>query len=193
MKKITTVAFCLMLLTVSNAQKLHLGIRAGLNSSNILVKDGDNSNYKLGFNVGLVGHLHASKKIAFQPEIGYSDQGGKVPGSSNSFTHLRYVQIPLLFQYMFGPGYRIQAGPQVGFLTQAKSAVNGDSKSIKDNFKSTDVSLSLGIGLLTHSKFGIEARLNYGLSDINNTPGINSIRNNVAQLNLFYMFDHKGR
>ena len=195
-KSIIIVCLAILPIAYANAQRPYYGIKAGVNSSNLTASNGGNStDYKIGFNAGLLAHIHAGKHVALQPEINYSEQGGKVNyATSNYVAKLSYIQVPLLVQYMFGPGYRIQAGPQVSFLTSATGTTGGNVKqNIKGNYTSTDVSVSVGAGILTNTKFGIDVRWNFGLSDINNTNTNVNVRNNVGQLSLFYMFNHRGK
>lgn len=92
---------------------------------------------------------------------------------------------------MFNNGFRLQTGPQVGFLTGVKDK-NGSVETnnfTSDDFKSVDFAWTAGLGYLTQSGFGVDARYNFGLSNINDA-GSTERRNNVFQAGLFYMFDH---
>jgi hypothetical protein len=55
--------------------------------------------------------------LALQPEAVYSSQGAKytVNGAEHTLS-LNYINIPLQIQYMFDNGFRLQTGPQAGFL-----------------------------------------------------------------------------
>lgn len=193
MKKIIMVCLAILPISFVIAQKPYYGIKAGVNSSNIVLNSGKNYDYKIGFNAGLLLHVHASKTIALQPELNYSEQGGKnnVSGVTD-VVKLKYIQIPILVQYMFGPGYRFQAGPQFSYLAGASHEFGQIKNDVKSSFKNTDVSLSLGAGLLTHSQIGIDVRYNIGLTNISNATAPTQ-RNNVGQLTVFYMFNHRGK
>jgi hypothetical protein len=58
-----------------------------------------------------------------------------------------------------------------------------------EDFKSTDVAWTFGLGYLTYSGLGIDGRYNLGLSNINKAGG-NTLKNNVFQVGLFYMLDN---
>ncbi len=78
MKFYFTVALATILMTGSAiAQHANIGFKAGLNSYNISNSSGPNFDSKLGFHVGMIGHIHLAKQLAFQPEIMYSTQGAK--------------------------------------------------------------------------------------------------------------------
>ncbi|MBK7095314.1 MAG: PorT family protein [Saprospiraceae bacterium] len=129
--------------------------------------------------------------FAFQPEIVYSTQGAKYKiNSVDTKYNLDYINIPLLFQYMFDNGFRIQAGPQVGFLLSAKSKYNNSTIDNKNDLKPIDLSVSIGIGyIFPPSGFGIDARYNQGISNINKNDTGNS-NNRGFQFGIFYIFNH---
>jgi hypothetical protein len=94
---------------------------------------------------------------------------------------------------MFDNGFRIQAGPQLGLLISAKSKNNNDITDIKDNYKPIDLGLSVGASYVVPSTgFGIDARYNFGLSNINKNGTVNSTNRGV-QFGVFYIFGHNSR
>jgi hypothetical protein len=112
----------------------------------------------------------------------YSGQGATYSGDE---IKLSYINVPVIGQYMFGEGFRIQTGPQFGFLVGAKSGDND----VKDNFNGFDLSWSFGAGYITPSGFGVDARYNLGLTDISESN--TNVKNSVWQLGLFYQFRDK--
>ena len=193
MKFFVSVAIAATLMTTTvQAQHVNVGIKAGLNVYNI--NNGNNVEYdsKTGFHLGLIGHIHLAKQVAFQPEIVYSSQGAKyTTGGMESKINLGYINVPLMIQYMFDNGFRLEAGPQVGFLVNAKTETGNNSVDIKNNLKSTDVALGLGVGYVHPSTgFGVDARYNLGLSNINDNSSVKST-NRGFQFGVFYLFGHK--
>lgn len=87
---------------------------------------------------------------------------------------------------MFKNGLRLQAGPQIGFLVNAKSKYGNSEVDIKSAYKSTDFSFPIGLSYLTKSGLGFDGRWVPGLNDIQNSGP--STANNVFQFGLFYMF-----
>jgi len=174
-----------------SSQHATLGIKGGLNLYNI---EGANADMKAGFNVGLLGHIHLTKRFGLQPEIMYSQQGAKSKiANIKSSINLNYINVPLMFQYMFDNGFRLQAGPQVGFLVTAKSKLNSTSTDIKNSYKTADVGIGAGLGYVNPSSgFGVDARYNLGLSKINKS-GTTDLMNRGVQLGLFYLIQHKGK
>lgn len=170
------------------------GIKGGVNFYS-LNTDPDNASLKTltGFNVGALGHFHLNRKWALQPELTYSLQGAKteLPGDDLKLK-LGYINLPILFQYMFDNGFRVQAGPQVGLLVSAKNKVGSAETDVKDNFSNIDAAISAGLSYVhPQSGVGIDARYNLGLNNI--VEGGGSAKNRGAQVGLFYLFNHSSK
>ncbi len=192
MKKIVLSFALVMAAAAAFCQHSYLGIKGGANFSRFTVKDGEATDFRTGFHAGLLSHIHLNKEFALQPELLYSAQGDETKLIGNSTTirrKLNYITIPVLLQYMFHNGFRLQAGPQVGFLLNAKSELAGITTNLKNSFESTDLGLAAGVGYLSPSGLGIDGRYVFGLSNIYK-PGSPVIHSNVAQFGLFYMFHH---
>lgn len=188
MKKTAILIASLLLLLNASAQKTHFGIKGGVNASNLHYDNNTNTDTKLGFNLGVLAHLHASKTWAIQPEIIYSLEGASYKTSlGTTHINLNYINVPVLLQYMFKNGFRLEGGPQIGFLISAKTKTPNVSITNND-FEATSVSIPLGIGYLTSSGLGLDARYVFGLSNINEDKSGPVIQSNVFQLGLFYQF-----
>ncbi|UEG50883.1 PorT family protein [Ferruginibacter lapsinanis] len=193
MKFYASVAIAAILMTTqAKAQHVNIGIKGGFNLYNINNSNGVKYDSKPGIHLGLIGHIHLAKQVAFQPEIVYSSQGAKyTTGGVVTKLNLNYVNVPLMLQYMFDNGFRLQAGPQVGFLISAKSKTNDVDTDVKDNLKMVDFGLGFGAGYVhPPSGLGIDIRYNLGLSDINENNAVKST-NRGLQLGVFYLFNHK--
>jgi Outer membrane protein beta-barrel domain len=171
---------------------VNLGIKGGLNIYNIHNSNSSSYDTKPGFNLGLIGHIHLAKQVALQPEAFFSLQGAKYTTLGiETKVNLSYINVPVLLQYMFDNGFRLQAGPQVGFLIHAESKTSNTNVSIMNNLKKVDFALSAGLGYVhTPSGFGIDARYNFGLSNINKSSS-NKSTNQGFQLGVFFLFNHK--
>lgn len=183
MKKISLVfAFALSCVIVSAQSTPKFGIKAGVNIADL--KWSTDLDSRIGFHAGLITHIHLSRQFALQPEVLYSTEGATLKGLSSGngqYTFKTdYINIPLMLQYMFDNGFRLEAGPQLGLLV---------SSSDKDIFKSTNLGLGFGLNYLSHSGFGIGGRYNLGLSRISE-PAWPEAKSRVAQISVFYMFDN---
>ncbi|GEO12229.1 porin family protein [Segetibacter aerophilus] len=192
-KGLLSIVICVGFIS-SFAQTPHFGLKGGLNAANLSREGSGTSDFKIGFHLGGLAHIHMTNHFAIQPEIVYSQQGGKNTfGNVENKIKLNYVNIPVLAQYMFGKGFRLEGGPQLGLLASAKQKIGSAESDVAGSFKSTDISFVAGFGLLGPAKLGVDFRWTFGLNNINKVPNGVSTRNNVAQLGLFYQFDHKGK
>ena len=175
---------CLTLLANAQSSDTHFGLKAGLNISDLDVKDGRDFDSKAGFHIGALAHVHMSPHFGIQPEIVYSEQGGK---DGNEKWKINYLNVPVLFQYMTGTGFRLQTGPQLGFVVASKIKTGDIEENIKDDVSTVDVSWSLGASYLFPEAIGIDARYNIGITNVNDAE-IPEVRNRVFQIGLFYQF-----
>ena len=192
MKKICLLAIGITSTIFSFSQSAKLGVKAGLNISSLKIEDFDNTDSRLGLHAGLLAHIHLAPSWAVQPELVYSAEGGKVDfgGGSEATYKNDYVNIPVMLQYMFDNGFRIEAGPQLGLLVSSKIEDENDNEEDADDvFKTTNVSLGVGLNYLSHSGFGFGGRYNHGLSNI--AEGNGDAKGRVFQISLFYMFDNR--
>ena len=180
-----------LMVGTASAQDAVFGVKGGLNFYN--VENDNNVKYdtKTSFHLGMLLHIHVASHFALQPELLYSAQGAKYNTGLGDFNlKLEYANVPVMFQYMFDNGFRLEAGPQIGFLTNAKSEFNGSDSDVKNNMKKIDFGIGAGIGYINPpTGFGVDARYNYGLSNINDSGTVNSY-NRGFQLGLVYQFQN---
>lgn len=176
------VIVAMLVASSAYAQGTNLGIKGGLNFYNVYDNYGGFET-KTGFHAGLLWHMHVDQNFAFQPEVVYSLQGANLP--NNEQLHLGYLNVPVLFQLMFNNGFRLEAGPQVGFLVHARSELDGLSEDVTNSFDPFDASLAAGFGFIGSSGLGFDVRYNHGISRIND-----DFRNQGFQVGLFYQFNH---
>jgi hypothetical protein len=191
MKFLLTTALAVILLSsTATAQHLNFGIKGGLNIYN--VKNDNNVKYdnSLGYHFGLLAHIHLTKPFAMQPEVLFSRQGAKSPSMDGQLT-LDYINLPVMFQYMFDNGFRFQAGPHVAFLMNAKAKLGNASSDVKSSFNSVDFGVGAGMSYVhPPSGLGIDARYNWGLKNINENNSIKSYNRGV-QLGVFWLFTNR--
>lgn len=190
MKRTIIFISSMFLMFAAAAQATYFGVKGGINVSTLHFDDNTSTDSKVGFHIGGLAHIHASNLWAIQPEVIYSLEGAKqtlIGNNTKATTNLSYINVPVLLQYFVHNGFRLEGGPQIGFLIKAKTKV-GDVSGDNKNFKSTAFSIPLGVGYLSATGVGFDARYVFGLSDINNTKNGPTIQSNVFQLGLFYQF-----
>lgn len=156
-----------------------IGLKGGLNFANLDVSDipGTYDN-RTGYHLGAFALLKFPK-FGIQPEIIYSEQGSEVkdPNLGSLESNFSYVNVPIIFKLYTIGGLNLQVGPQFGFLTSAKW---GD-QSIKDELKSSDFSVGLGVGWDAPFGLSLDARYNLGVSDVSDVAAA-QIKNQVWQI-----------
>lgn len=176
------------------AQSTAFGVKAGLNLSNLTGGDpGATYDSRSGFHAGIFMREKFSK-VAIQPEILLSTQSTDV--SSTAFGDYQdkfaYLNVPIMLKFYIIDGLNIHAGPQFGFLLDGDRTYSGPlgsgSDDIKDYYKSSDISLSLGAGW--DIPFGLSAdfRYNIGVQDINEASSGEKVQSRVFQLSLGWNF-----
>lgn len=156
------------------AQDRRMGVKGGLNISNLYVDGVDNENARIGFNVGLYGQLLASDYFALQPELLYSTKGTQfrhdgVLDQTAKF-NLNYLDLPVLAVIKLGRSAEIHLGAYASYLLGANITYDGNldagSESLdRDNFKSIDFGLVGGFALNFNSA-QVGTRYNLGLAKI---------------------------
>lgn len=171
-----------------------VGIKAGLNVSNLYVNSVNDENARFGFHGGLYGQILSSEAFAIQPELLFSTKGSQVDygGIINSTVrfNLNYLDLPILATFKLGPSAEIHVGPYFSYLVSANidysgTLGSGTDRINRDNLKSFDYGLSGGLGL----NFGpvqVGARYNYGLVKIADSNSAQALlgnsKNSLAQL-----------
>nr|WP_315179588.1 porin family protein [uncultured Flavobacterium sp.] len=196
MKKIILMVVMVFTFGFVNAQEkadMAFGVKGGLNISTITNADVDGVNTKslVGFHVGFFGEFMISNKFAIQPEVLYSAQGTELEfeGISGDLK-LDYITIPVMAKYYVADAFSLELGPQIGFLVSAKAKSGGESEDVKDELKSTDVSLNFGAGYNITPNFMIGVRYSLGLTRLQDEifPGEDESKNSVFQISVGYKF-----
>lgn len=209
MKKVVLTAVAVLGFVVSNAQEVKYGAKLGLNMSNF-AGDAENTDAKLGFQVGGFAEIKITDKFAVQPELMFSAQGAKSEESysSGGYTSLsedtqkfNYINIPVMAKYYATEKLYIEAGPQIGFLMSAKSEyketvtfggeteVTSGSDDVKEFVNSTDFGLGLGLGFNFTENIGAGLRYTSGLSNLaKDAPAGYKVTNSNIALSVSYKF-----
>lgn len=185
MKKLLLTAAAIFTFGFANAQETKFGVKAGLNLADWSGDEADGIDSRVSFHVGGFAEIKVSDKFAVQPELLYSSQGGKADGGTYN---VDYINIPIMAKFYVAEKFSIEAGPQVGFLMSAKAKPDsGDDQDIKDELKSTDFGVNLGLGYNITENISAGLRYNLGLSQVVDADNVD-IKNNVFSLSVGYKF-----
>jgi hypothetical protein len=190
MKTLLLLLVLVFSLTVVRAQRGNpeFGIKGGVNVSHFKLEPSYNTDGRISLHLGALAHFHVTHHFALQPELVLSGQGADYgEDREDKFT---YLNLPILAQVMFGEGFRLQTGPQAGYLLNAKSENNNVEVDIDDNFNRFEAGWVFGGGYISRSGLGIDVRYNLGLSNISEVDAV-KVKNRVWQLGLFYQFRNK--
>ena len=157
-----------------NAQ---IGVKGGVNFSNLYTEDVDDNNMLTSFNLGFYASIPVTSSFSIQPEFLYSRKGSELVYDNAFVTgkakfQLNYIEVPVLAKINLTENFSIHAGPYLAYLIDGKvsNETDGGAFNFEDNldnkdFNKFDYGLSAGLGFDFNS-IGIGARYNYGLSTV---------------------------
>ena len=208
MKKLFAVVLMAVAFAMPTKAQFSWGIQAGLNMSNVSVKDaadnvGGAIESRTGFFVGptvkftlpLVG-LGIDASALYDQREGKADQGLNDTETFKSSS----IQIPINVRYGIGLGSLAEvfafAGPQFGFNLGGKKSFKDELNDAYDwTLSSSNFSVNLGIGATVLSK--LQAKLNYNIAlgktgefkDVSTTAKqVSEAKFNAWQVSLAYFF-----
>lgn len=174
MKKIILSVVAVFVFGLANAQEVKFGAKVGGNVSSLNVSGGEigdvgvlRFNSIVGVQAGVFAEIKVAGKFAVQPEVLFSTEGSEfgIEGTDAKI-NLSYVNVPVMVKYYASEKISLQAGPQLGFLVDAKGKSGGESEDIKDSFKSINFGVNFGLGYDINEKVLVDFRYNLGLSNI---------------------------
>jgi hypothetical protein len=138
---------------------MELGVKAGLNLSDLYTTDTSISDMLYGFNAGAYLKMSASNIFAIQPEFSISTKGASIryndpllDGTANF--QLTYLELPVLCDFKLSRHLNLQFGPYVSCLVGAKvtnmaniNLFNFEQNVDVNRFNHIDAGLILGAGI----------------------------------------------
>ena len=181
-----------------------IGIKGGVNLSNLYVDNVKDENVKVGANIGFYAKIPVVKGLSIQPEVLYSQKGAQVNynnilGSGKYRYNFDYIEVPITAVINVAKNFNILAGGYTGFLASAKVKdvdANGNIRGVtelnKDNFESFDYGLVGGLGFdIENTNIGL--RYSYGLKNIGKDGSLSgnllqNSKNSVISLTIGFAF-----
>jgi Outer membrane protein beta-barrel domain len=144
-----TLLIAILLSATPAAAQFSVGVIGGANFANLNLTDGgdkEDTSTRTAAAVGIVADyaLGENMALSIQPMLlGKGAKQGKTEGFDGVDITLSYIEIPVLFRYLFGSGNIhpfVEAGPSIGFLSSADvKFTNGEKQDIKDQITGVTV------------------------------------------------------
>lgn len=196
----------LLLFSVHLNAQTNFGLKAGINSSNHSYQiDGDyvnETNYLIGYQVGIWMSTSLSEKIDLISEISYAKEGFKFDlGDSSSWnTRMSFVSINTTVNYLLSKHFMMGVGPELARNVNSKWIIN-DEKIDVDKYRKYAYGLNFNFSYKFDMPLIIGFRYYQGFNDIgkskiiftdangniSNEIKIEEIKRNF-QINVYYQF-----
>jgi hypothetical protein len=150
---IPVLLLCFFINSVQAQQNVFIGVKGGISIPNLTAGSGNQNplsngySSRLGADFGVLAEFPINKWFSIQPEIDYSQQGGKHDGlqafpnpqppptylyaNYNSTAKLNYLLVPVMGRFNFHLADKLKlyvnAGVFAGFLLSAKTVASGSS------------------------------------------------------------------
>ena len=146
MKKIVLLLVMVAMFGAVDAQELSLGLKGGVNMSNLYGKEVKDAKMKLGYHVGIAANYEFAPNVALQSGLYFMTKGAKlssakidqsvgdikISGSLDNRVNTMYLQVPLHFAYKVdvasGTRLVLHAGPYAAYGIGGKITGKPDVK-----------------------------------------------------------------
>ncbi|RZK50725.1 MAG: PorT family protein [Pedobacter sp.] len=186
----------------STDKPIRLGIKGGVNISNIIKDDGNNNfktDYLTGYHAGLTLDIKLTDNLAFTPEAVYSTKGYKASNTFGDFTQTtHFIEVPILASIKIAQGFNLVAGPQVSFLMSTKNTFENGFGTIQqeiiedesDRFKKSLAGGVIGFRFDFNDRFGLNGRyaLDFQKNNENGSTTTPEFKNQVFQVGIGVKF-----
>ncbi len=189
---VVSMVLLFMLLAGSVHAQNRIGIRGGLNATNISFENLPNRSERFGFHIGIFGDVPViTDFMSIQPELSFSTKGTAFkPLDKRQTLNMNYVDLLLPVAFKLG-SIDIQVGPFASFLISPPDyTVYNDNSVVVDAFNKFDAGLTAGLSY-NFSRMMIGLRYNQGFVDVtkdNSRLLLGNGKNAVGQVSLGFKF-----
>jgi len=170
LKRIILFSFLILLsaASITQAQRFHGGILAGLSTSQV---DGDHLSgfNKAGFKGGGLVNRKFGEKISLQFEIEFIQKGSRKPLNDNNeyfLMRLSYIEVPLLFNYYVGKKWNLEAGVAFATLLSAYEEDQTGEVLNAPEFNQNDYLVCIGANYFFTPQLYFNVRYSYSITTI---------------------------
>ncbi len=203
MKKIAIALMCMILASgaamAQPEKKFTFGPKIGVDYTHYWGKKVDHSGV-VNYQAGVFFEYLVADRFAIAPEVVFAAQGGKydeikdIEGDNVKTTvtdNVNYINIPLMFKFYVVPSLSIDFGPQLGINVYSKwsedpKVSNPPSGSMKEDTKSIDFGLGLGLTYNITDGVFVQGRYTMGMTKVFKNAG--NDKNGNAQIAIGYRF-----
>lgn len=192
MKKLLLSIAAVTLITGASFAQMSFGLKGGINLSKVKSDfDGDKETSDSRFSVNLGGFMvyELADKMALQPELLLSFEGGKDDiGGDDITSAVTLINVPVLFRYTVVENFNLYAGPQIGVKVSAQyKNEDGDTEDI-DDVSPLGISFGLGASYNVSEKIDLHFRYNAGMTNWYNGDNNDDFKQkiNTIQIGLGY-------
>ncbi|MDF1696925.1 MAG: porin family protein [Saprospiraceae bacterium] len=182
MKKTLLSLLCVAAFTLTGYSQI--GFKAGINLANQTLEASGISfepGSTVGFVLGVNYSASLSEAISLRPGLSFSSKGSEFDFLGTSLKNtFNYLEVPIDVVYNAG-NLSVHAGPYLGLLMSASS----DGQDIKDEVKSSDFGLNLGLGY-NFSQVGVGVQYGLGLANIDDSEDDGTVKNKVLSIYVTY-------
>jgi opacity protein-like surface antigen len=214
MKLHTLLLLIILSPALANAQ---LGLKAGLNFTNVTNVSSVNNQSSSGFNVGIFYTTPYTRVIGSKTELVFSRQGYNYEtGSVSGKVNLDYIMLPTYMCINITKYFQIQVGMQFGYLmnatadstTKIPGGISGSVSDVTSFYNRFTYSVGGGVEVHPFKGLLVGARLNIGLNNLYKMPDLTTltamtntnttpsfvpevnIKSNLLQIYLGWRFGH---
>ncbi len=192
MKKIFSLAVVAVVALSASAQNIQLGIKGGLNASNL--SNINDTEAKIGFNAGVTADYQLAESLYVLSGLEYTTKGAEIsiPGSIQDYTStLSYLQLPIHAGYKMSIADNtrlvLHAGPYLAYALSAKTKAGSEKTNVINDTNRFDAGLGGG-AKVELGKISVGLGVDYGLTTVNKDTEGGKSRNMNASLSVGYKF-----
>jgi Outer membrane protein beta-barrel domain len=189
---------------------LGLGIKVGLNFTNITSASSISNSSETGYQVGLFLDPSSSSILSSRTELVYSHQGYNYStGTTTGTNYLNYIMLAQLMAINITHFVQIQIGSQIAYLLSAQadsnkiSTGNASADAALNYYNRIDFGFSGGVEVRPFMGVLVGARYNLSITNLYKIPDVNStqtppsfvpsssdlnFKNNLVQVYVGYRF-----
>ena len=188
MKRIYLISFFVLFFVSSLfAQETQIGLKAGLNISDI---GGKNVGYvtRLALHAGGFAEFVMTPFFSVQVDLMYSQQGAAVDRSREVMLNYHYLNVPVVGKAYFYEDASFDLGVQYGYLL--KAVIDNSIYPSDTEIKKHDFAAVVGLSYVLSDKVLFSLRYNIGLNSTIDENVIWELKktNRVLQISLGYIF-----